>query len=173
MVTDVPAGPSPGLRLVVLGVGIPTVKPTPLLATPPTVTTTLPVVAPVGTVATMLVALQLVGVADVPLNLTVLVPCVAPKFAPVIVTDVPTGPELGLRLVMLGTATPVPDTETPRGTMSIPSATYTVPMRAPAAAGLNVTLTVHMPPTAMGEEVAQLSVSEKSPAAATGPTFKL
>ena len=45
-----------------------TVKLTPLLATPPTVTTTFPVVAPAGTGATMLVALQLVGVAAVPLN---------------------------------------------------------------------------------------------------------
>jgi hypothetical protein len=64
------------------------VKTTPLLATPATVTTTLPVVAPAGTGTTMLVALQLVGVAAVPLNVTVLVPCVAPKFAPVIVTGV-------------------------------------------------------------------------------------
>jgi hypothetical protein len=50
----------------------------------------------------MLVALHLVGVATVPLNVTVLVPCVAPKFVPVIVTDVPTVPELGLRLVIFG-----------------------------------------------------------------------
>ena len=78
-----------------------TVKLTPLLATPPTVTTTLPVVAPVGTGTTMLVALQLVGVAAIPLNFTVLVPCVAPKFAPVIVTDVPTNPDVGFTLVML------------------------------------------------------------------------
>jgi len=56
-----------------------------LLATPPTVTTTLPVVAPLGTGTAMLVALQLVGVAAVPLNFTVLVPWLAPKFAPVIV----------------------------------------------------------------------------------------
>ena len=67
----------------------------PLLFTPPTVTTRLPVVAPVGTVATMLVALQLVGVAAVPLNVTVLVPCVAPKFVPVTVTEVPMTPEVG------------------------------------------------------------------------------
>ena len=52
----------------------------------------------------MLVALQLVGVAAVPLNLTVLVPCVAPKFVPVIVTDVPTGPDVGANVVMLGAA---------------------------------------------------------------------
>jgi hypothetical protein len=64
------------------------VKTTPLLATPATVTTTLPVVAPAGTGTTMLVALQLVGVAAVPLNVTVPVPCVAPKFVPVIVTGV-------------------------------------------------------------------------------------
>ena len=74
-----------------------TVKLAPLLACPPTVTTTLPVVAPAGTGTTMLVALQLVGVATVPLNVTVLVPCVAPKFVPVIVTEVPTSPEVGLR----------------------------------------------------------------------------
>jgi hypothetical protein len=47
---------------------------TPALATPETVTTTLPVVAPLGTGATMLVEPQLVGVAVVPLNFTVLVP---------------------------------------------------------------------------------------------------
>jgi hypothetical protein len=50
------------------------VKPDPLLAAPFTVTTTFPVVAPVGTGTTMLVALQLVGVPVVPLKLTVLVP---------------------------------------------------------------------------------------------------
>jgi hypothetical protein len=51
-----------------------TVKFAPLLVTPPTVTSTLPVVAPVGTGTTMVVAFQLVGVAAVPLNVTVLAP---------------------------------------------------------------------------------------------------
>ena len=51
-----------------------TVKLTPLLETPPTVTVTGPVVAPLGTGATMRVAVQLVGVATVPLNRTVLPP---------------------------------------------------------------------------------------------------
>ena len=50
----------------------------------------------------MLVADQLVGVAAVPLNLTVLVPCVAPKLVPAIVTAVPTGPLAGVRLVSVG-----------------------------------------------------------------------
>lgn len=49
-------------------------KVTPLLATPLTVTTTFPLVAPLGTGTAMLVALQLVGVAAVPLNVTVLDP---------------------------------------------------------------------------------------------------
>src|ERR1700720_287516 len=77
-------------------------KLTPLLATPPTVTTTLPVVGPLGTVTAMLVAFQFVGVALVPLNVTVLVPCVEPKFVPVMVTAVPTKPDVGFMPVMFG-----------------------------------------------------------------------
>ena len=73
MVTEVPTPPEVGDRLVMLG-AVETVKLTPLLATPLTVTTTLPVVAPVGTGATIDVALQLVGVAAVPLKVTVLLP---------------------------------------------------------------------------------------------------
>src|SRR3989442_90450 len=84
-----------------LGAGT-TVKLLPLLADPDTVTTTFPVVAPLGTVATMLVALQVVAVAVVALNLTVLVPCVAPKVEPAIVTDAPTAPDVGVSVVMLG-----------------------------------------------------------------------
>ena len=83
-----------------------TVKLTPLLARPPTVTTTLPEVAAVGTRARMLVALQLVGVAAVPLNATVFVPWLAPKFVPVIVTEVPAGPDVGERLVIVGAVLP-------------------------------------------------------------------
>jgi hypothetical protein len=103
MVTGVPTKPEVGFRLVMLGAGTGTVKTTPLLATPPTVTTTLPVVAPLGTVAVMLAALHAVAAAAIPLNATVLVPCAAPKFVPAIVAEVPTGPDVGFRLVMLGT----------------------------------------------------------------------
>ena len=102
IVTDVPNNPEVGFRLVILGAGVVTVKATPLLATPPSVTTTLPVVAPAGTGTTMPVPLQLAGVAVVALKDTVLVPCVVPKFVPVIVMEVPTGPDVGLRLLMLG-----------------------------------------------------------------------
>jgi len=102
--TEAPMSPDVGARFVMLGGGTVTVKVTPLLATPPTLTTTLPEVAPTGTGTAMLVALQLVGVAAVPLNVTVLGPCDAPKFAPVIVTELPTGPEVGFKLVMDGPA---------------------------------------------------------------------
>ena len=74
MVTEVPTLPEVGDRLVMLGVVAKTVKVTPLLSAPPTLTTTLPVVAPVGTGTTMLVADQLVGVAVVVLNFTALLP---------------------------------------------------------------------------------------------------
>jgi hypothetical protein len=103
MVTDVPSGPLVGERLVRVGVaGAVTVKVSALLATPPTVTTTPPVAALAGTGTTIPVADQLVGVAVVPLNLTVLVPCAAPKFVPAIVTEVPTVPLEGERLVTVG-----------------------------------------------------------------------
>ena len=48
--------------MIVGAVVVVTVKPTPLLATPPTVTTTFPLVAPLGTGTVMLVALQALGV---------------------------------------------------------------------------------------------------------------
>jgi hypothetical protein len=53
----------------------------------------------------MFVPLQLVGMACTPPKVTVLVPCVVPKFAPLIVTAVPTTPELGLKFMMLGAGT--------------------------------------------------------------------
>jgi hypothetical protein len=99
IVTALPTALDVGFRLVIEGVDPFTVKATPLLATPPTVTTTFPVVAPLGTVVAILVALQLVVVAAVPLSVTV---PEDPKFVPVIVTAVPTAPNVGDRLVMLG-----------------------------------------------------------------------
>src|SRR5689334_13267884 len=79
-----------------------TVKPTPLLARPPTVTTTLPEVAAEGTGTVMLVSLQFVGFALVLLKVTLLVLWVPPKFTPLMVTEVPTGPDVGLMLFMFG-----------------------------------------------------------------------
>ena len=62
------------MRVVIAGAGKVTVNAEPLLEIPPTFTTTFPVVAPVGTEVAMLVALQVVIVAVVPLKVTELVP---------------------------------------------------------------------------------------------------
>src|SRR6266700_762600 len=64
-----------------------------MLWTPNTATTKFPVEAAAGTVTTICVVLQLVTVATALLNVTVPVLCVAPKFVPVMVTDVPGAPE--------------------------------------------------------------------------------
>jgi hypothetical protein len=61
----------------------------------------LPVDAPFGTVAVILVSLHLLAVAVVSLNFTVLVPCMAPKFDPVMITEVATGPEFGFEPVIV------------------------------------------------------------------------
>ena len=70
IVTGAPTGPDVRERLEILGAAT-TVKLLPLLATPSAFTTTFPVVAPLGTVTAMLVAFQLVTLAEVPLNVTV------------------------------------------------------------------------------------------------------
>ena len=69
--TEVPEGPEEGERLEITGANV---KETPLLGTPPTVTATMPVVAPDGAGTVMLVLLQLEGVAGTPLNATMLLP---------------------------------------------------------------------------------------------------
>jgi hypothetical protein len=94
--TICPTGPDAGDRLEIVGLGT-TVNFTPLLALLFTVTTTFPVVAPVGTVATMAVSLHEVTDAASPLNLIVLVPWALPKLEPLAVTEPPITPEDGLR----------------------------------------------------------------------------
>ena len=141
MVTAAPTAPEVGDKVVMLG-GATTVKLDPLLAMPPTVTTTLPVVAPVGTVATMDVALQeVIDVAVVTLNLTVLVPWVDPKFVPVIVTEAPTAPDVGDKLVMLGVGTTVKFTPL----LSTPLAcTTTLPVVAPLGTMATIEVAVQL-----------------------------
>jgi hypothetical protein len=81
MRTLAPAPPDVGLIPETEGAVV-TVKANPLLATPPTVTTIFPVVAPIGTVALIAVMLQLVIAAATPLNVTVLAPSLEPKLDP-------------------------------------------------------------------------------------------
>ena len=141
IVTEVPTAPSAGDSLVILGAAA-TVNAAPLLASPDVVTTTFPVVAPFGTGVMMLVELQLVGTATIPLKVTMLEPCVAPKLVPVIVTEVPIDPEVGDRLVMLGAGvvtvklTPVLDAP--------PTVTTTFPVVAPFGTGAMMLVAVQL-----------------------------
>ncbi len=67
-----------------------------------TVTPNVPVVAPDGTRTVMLVVDQVKTEAVVEPNTTVLVPWLAPNPLPVIVTGMPTGPDVGEIAEMLG-----------------------------------------------------------------------
>lgn len=109
-----------------------TVKLIPLLEVPPTEIMTLPVVAPVGTGTVIEPSLQFAAVAVVPLNLTVLEPCVAPNPAPVIVTVAPIPPFVGARLEIPG-----PDVTVKVELLLGPlfTVTTTGPVVAPAGAG--------------------------------------
>jgi hypothetical protein len=82
-----------------------TQKVSPLLAIPLTVTTTCPVVAPLGTGTVIEPPAHFVGVAVIPLNVTVLVFCLAAKLFPLIVTGVPTVPWSGVRVLITGAGT--------------------------------------------------------------------
>jgi len=163
-------------------------KLTPLLATPFTVATTLPLVAPAGTVTVMLVLLQLVAVAGVPLKVTVLAPCVAPKFEPLRITEVPITPEVEFNPAICGvaaggfTVTPKPwlallyaavnitgvaEATTAAGTLNVtfrePDGTVTVAGAFTAAEGLALTATATPP---AGAAPVRLMVQEELAGAA-------
>jgi hypothetical protein len=109
MVTVAPTRPLAGLKLVMVGlvvVVVVTVKSSvETTDCSSTVTVIFPVVAPVGTVTTKVVDEALEIVATVPLNDTALLANIALKFNPVIVTVVPTGPLVGVKLVIDGAGT--------------------------------------------------------------------
>ena len=73
-----------------------------LLGVLPIQTIMFPVVAPFGTGTTILPSLHPVGTARTPLNVTVLLPCIAPKLAPEIVTCVPIPAGSGVTASMVG-----------------------------------------------------------------------
>ncbi len=111
-----------------------TVKLVVVLTLPPLVVTfTLPVVAPVGTVAVICESLTTANVAAVPLNVTAVV-CVRP--VPLMVTTVPTGPLLGVNVVIVG------DTRKLFNVVNVvaPVVAVTVPVNAPVKRGLRFTL---------------------------------
>src|SRR5437867_234904 len=103
MVTTVPTGPLVGVNEVIVGAVV-TVKSEALVAVPPGVVTVIfPVTAPLGTVAVTRVPAPFTEnvVAATPPNFTEVAP---PKFVPLIVTEVPTGPLVGVKDVIVGVA---------------------------------------------------------------------
>jgi hypothetical protein len=134
--TEVPTTPEFGVSWLMAGAGTVTVNAVPALATPPTVTTTLPVVAPTGTTATIDVELQSeMDVAAVPLKVAVLVPCVEPKFVPIMATELPTRPEFGVRLVMAGVGGIAYVNKSAELVALVPAEVTTVTYTEPAPAG--------------------------------------
>jgi hypothetical protein len=119
MVTEVPTGPEVGEKLTMVG-GRMTTKLVPLVAVPSGVVTVMgPVVAPAGTIAVIWVEVTTVNVALTPLKRTSVVPV---KFVPVMVTEVPTGPEVGEKLTMVGgrmTTKLVPLVAVPAGLVTV------------------------------------------------------
>jgi hypothetical protein len=99
IVTDVPTGPNVGVNDVIVGGG--TVKLVRLDPVPPGAVTLIgPVVAVAGTVAVICVAEFTVNVvAATLLNVTAVAPV---KFVPVITTDVPASPDVGVNDVIVG-----------------------------------------------------------------------
>lgn len=133
IVTAVPGAPDEIESPLMFGAGV-TVNATPLLLRPPEPSTTGPVVAPMGTGTIMLPSLQLNGVATVPLNWMVLVPCGIPKPEPVTVTLEFAGPLVGEMLVMLGGGSTVKLTE-----LEVPACvTTTGPVVAPFGTGVTI-----------------------------------
>src|SRR6267378_2626382 len=99
IVTLVPTGPLAGVKLAIVG-GLITVKLPALLAVPAGLVTLIgPVAAPAGTVAVIAVSEFAVKLALVPLNRTAVAPV---NFVPLSVTLVPTGPLLGVKLLIVG-----------------------------------------------------------------------
>ncbi len=110
IVTEVPTGPEVGENELIVGAGTEvTSKLVELVAVPPGVVTRIfPSVAPDGTVAVILLEEFTVNDAETLLNVTE--PVVNPlplKFVPLIVTEVPTGPEVGENELIVGAGTGV------------------------------------------------------------------
>lgn len=131
-------------------------KPTPVLGTPPTVTTALPVVAPPGTGTVIEPEDQPVGDAAVPLKVTMLEPWLGPKPVPPIVITVPIEPEPCDRLAIFGTTVNGDPLLVDPATVTV-----TVPLPAVAADGTAVVTDVEL--QFVGVAVAPLNVTELMP----------
>src|SRR5258708_3470648 len=109
---------------------------------PAAVTTTLPLVTPLGTWATMLVALQLVTVAGMVFRVTPPLPCEGPRFVPVMVNDAPNAaPAAGATEVMAGAAVTV--NVTPALATPPAAVTTTLPVAAPVGTVVTMLVGLH------------------------------
>ena len=101
--TLLPANPTVGVKLVIVGRFVVVTVKDPLDVADPAgaVTATVPAVAPVGTVVINLVGVAETTVAAVPLNVTEFWLGVLLKLVPLTVTVLPTGPLLGTREMMV------------------------------------------------------------------------
>jgi hypothetical protein len=123
-----------------------------------TVTENGPDNAPGGTTATMLVLLQFATAALVALSATVLVPCVAPKRVPVIVTKVPTIPDDGEIPVIISEGVTTNST----GLLAPPfTVTITFPVVAPVGTGTVIVVALQL----VGVAVAPAKVTVLAPCA--------
>lgn len=103
IVTVDPSVPVAGLKLAIVGTGSVTVKPEGDVAVfAPTATVMVPLVAPEGTVTVNCVEVAEEIDAATPLNFTVFDAAVVLKLVPVIVTVVPSVPDVGLKPVIVG-----------------------------------------------------------------------
>jgi hypothetical protein len=91
----------------------------------------------------MLVALQLAGVATIPLNLIVLDPGLAPKFVPALATGIPANPALGLSPVITG-AEEVVTVNAILLLVTPPTITTTFPVVAPAGTGATMLVALQL-----------------------------
>ena len=136
-VTTIPGAPLIGFRLLIVGAS--TVKAEPLLCKPPAVTTTLPLLAPLGTIAVMLVFDQPEVEAACPLKVTV--PVVPVKLFPAIVIDAPGSPLDSVKLLMTGGTETVK--LTPLLTTPPAAVTTTLPVVAPVGTTAVMLLAFH------------------------------
>jgi hypothetical protein len=151
IVTDVPTAPNVGVNEVIVGGG--TVKLVRLDPVPPGAVTLIgPVVAVAGTVAVICVAEFTVNVvAAALLNVTAVAPV---KFVPVIVTDVPASPDVGVNDVIVGQV--VLATVKP-AKVSVPSAFVT--STAPLVVPVPTTAVIEVPESILNEAALVLLIS--------------
>src|SRR6266404_6770363 len=134
-----------------------------LLAWPFTVACSGPVEAVDGTVATICVSLQLVTEAPEPLNVTVFEACAAWNPEPVMVTELPTPPMVGVMLAICGAGTV-------KLILLFPATPPSVTCTGPEGAAVGTMATICVSDQLTTPAGTRLNVSTLVPCAAPNPT---